>query len=129
MTEERNQEESQEQEADPPKGGEVKFPAITMLSKPVTRRIGRIIVQITADGIRIRGHRKKLWKEASWTRVLSLFADDSYGATPEINQHYEEQLGVPIRDKMENPCRPTKTRPTTPTSGKSKSTGQPESSS
>ena len=46
---------------------------LTKLTKPLTRRIGRLVVMMTADGIALRGYgRRKGIRRVSWAQVASL---------------------------------------------------------
>lgn len=47
---------------------------VTRLRKPVTRRIGRLVVTLTPDGILFRWKHKRTWREVSWAQVASLAA-------------------------------------------------------
>lgn len=48
---------------------------VTPLRRPVTRRIGRLVVTIAPDGIRFRGKHKRTWRTVSWAQVASLAED------------------------------------------------------
>lgn len=45
---------------------------VTKLSRPVTRMIGTLVVEIDGAGIRFRGKRKRRWREVSWAQVAAL---------------------------------------------------------
>jgi hypothetical protein len=43
----------------------------TELRKPLVRRIGSLVVRLTAEGVAIRGFRKKTWRRMSWARLAA----------------------------------------------------------
>jgi hypothetical protein len=62
--------------------------SLTKISKPVVRRIGRLIVRVEARGLSLRGYRRRKWTTYSWSQITML-AD---GDTP-ILKAAEEQAG------------------------------------
>lgn len=42
------------------------------LRKPLTRRIGDMVVRLDADGISIRGFGKRTWRRATWLEIAFL---------------------------------------------------------
>jgi hypothetical protein len=51
--------------------------ARTVLKRPLTRRIGRLVVTISADGIRFRGKHRRSWRMVTWEQVASLASADA----------------------------------------------------
>lgn len=51
---------------------------IARLEKPIRRRIGRMVVEISEEGIRIRGVGRHKWHAVAWQQVAALdnAADD-----------------------------------------------------
>lgn len=47
-------------------------PRYTPLKKPLCRRIGRLIVKITPEGIYLKGLCKRKWKFIAWSLVASM---------------------------------------------------------
>jgi hypothetical protein len=46
--------------------------SIIELKRPLTRRVGRLVVRIGPEGITLRGYRKRRGIELSWAQVASL---------------------------------------------------------
>jgi len=42
---------------------------LTELTRPIVRRIGWLIVRIDAEGVAIRGYRRRRWYFISWARI------------------------------------------------------------
>jgi len=61
---------------------------LTPLSRPLARRIGRLVVRITAEGLELRGYRRRQPHRLSWERVASLLGPDR-----PLLAEAEEQLG------------------------------------
>ena len=45
---------------------------ITRLSRPVVRRIGRLVFRVTAAGVELRGKHKKKWRSVTWAQIAGL---------------------------------------------------------
>lgn len=45
------------------------------LRKPITRRIGKLIVRITDEGIWLRGYRRRSWRKLTWCEVAAIAAE------------------------------------------------------
>ena len=80
--------------------------AITKLKKPCVRRIGDLVVRLDADGITVRGTRKRKSWFLSWSRVLSL-VEFSAGDTS-ILEGIESEQGKQVLRKLTAPSRPRK---------------------
>ena len=49
---------------------------LTTLKRPIKRRIGGLVVQVSESGITIRGYRRRKSRTYTWEQVASLAADD-----------------------------------------------------
>lgn len=49
---------------------------LTTLKKTILRRIGKLVVKISDDGVEIKGFRRRRWKKVTWEQIASL-ADES----------------------------------------------------
>jgi hypothetical protein len=49
---------------------------LTTLKRPVKRRIGNLVVQLSESGITIRGYRRHKGRDYTWEQVASLAMDD-----------------------------------------------------
>lgn len=50
---------------------------ITELRRPIIRRIGRLVVTITPDGVELRGYRRRKYRRfVTWSQIASLSGDD-----------------------------------------------------
>lgn len=45
---------------------------ITRLSRPIARRIGRLVFRVTAAGVELRGKHKKKWRSVTWAQIAGL---------------------------------------------------------
>ena len=45
---------------------------LTKLSKPITRRVGRLVVRITVEGLWYRRYRGRKWRMVTWAQAASL---------------------------------------------------------
>lgn len=43
----------------------------TKLKRPIVRRIGNLVVRIDAEGVAIRGHRKRTWRRLPWPELAA----------------------------------------------------------
>ena len=68
---------------------------ITTLKRPLTRRLGRLIVRVSEAGIDIRGKHRRNWHRLTWAQVASLAADE--GVLLKIN---DEVAGQEVLQRM-----------------------------
>lgn len=68
---------------------------MTDLTKPITRRIGRLVVRICPDGVEIRGFHKHIWRMISWARLAAI-ADDQGPLTVAL----EETVGKKVLQEI-----------------------------
>lgn len=59
---------------------------LTELRRPLTRRIGSLVVRISADGIELRGRRRRRWRRISWARIACLAVDDVGGLLASLEE-------------------------------------------
>ena len=45
---------------------------LTHLTRPIVRRIGKLVVRIAPEGLSIRGYQCRTWRRVSWLSVGSL---------------------------------------------------------
>lgn len=45
---------------------------IRELRRPIVRRVGRLVFTITADGVELRGYRRRKPKVVTWAQIASL---------------------------------------------------------
>lgn len=45
---------------------------LTRLTRPLVRRIGRLVVRIDRHGVWVRGYRRRKWRRFTWEQVASL---------------------------------------------------------
>ena len=69
--------------------------AITQLKRPLVRRIGRLVVRITAAGVELRGKHRRRWRRASWAQIAGLADRDA-----PILQAAEERSGREVLERM-----------------------------
>ncbi len=69
---------------------------MTPLSKPVVRRIGRLVIRIDATGIAIRRLRTRSWHCLSWAEVAFHAADSS----DDLLAYGARQIGQNMLDAM-----------------------------
>lgn len=61
---------------------------IRELTKPLRRRVGNLVLEMSPAGLAVRGKRKRTWRRASWKEVAALFADQR----PMVDEPIGEQL-------------------------------------
>ena len=78
---------------------------VVKLKKPLSRRIGNLIIRIEADGLSLRGHRKHVWHPVSWNRVMSLLNVTGNGEAI-LLVRAEEEAGRRVLEKLTTPTKP-----------------------
>lgn len=74
------------------------------LRKPITRRIGRLVVRISEQGVELRGYRRRKRRRATWAQIASL-ADADHPVV-QLAENFEgrrllETMGVEISSPRE----------------------------
>jgi hypothetical protein len=78
---------------------------VVKLKKPLSRRIGNLIIRIEADGLSLRGHHKHVWHPVSWNRVMSLLEFSGNGEAV-LLVRAEEEAGKRVLKKLTAPTKP-----------------------
>ena len=45
---------------------------LTPLKRPLVRRIGRLVVRLSEEGLEVKGYRKRKWWPVCWAQLASL---------------------------------------------------------
>jgi len=77
---------------------------VTELTKPLRRRIGDLVVELTTDGLRVRGKHKQTWVEFRWVRVLSLSGEAEAEQLPALTA-MELAEGKRVHARLTTPCK------------------------
>jgi len=51
-------------------------PMLTKLKSPLRRRLGRLVIELSDEGITLRGYRRHQGRTYTWEQIASLAADD-----------------------------------------------------
>jgi len=72
---------------------------VTPLKKPIRRRIGSLVVELTDTHLRVRGKHKQKWLAYTWDRILSLANETEAEQLPILTQ-MELTAGRRLRERL-----------------------------
>ncbi|GAA4443052.1 hypothetical protein [Bremerella cremea] len=65
---------------------------VTKIEQPLRRRIGKLVIEITAQGIRMRGYRCRKWHAVTWLQIAAL--DNADNPQDTVGAASDRQIGL-----------------------------------
>ena len=80
------------------------------LKKPLRRKIGDLVIEVTRDGLKLRGFNRRKSHRVSWAQIFALDSIDDEDAT--IGRHADERAGTRILKRLHADPTAGETEPT-----------------